>query len=382
MKKKILTIAPGTTADDIKQRTGAKSVELLGDSLAIVEFDDGIINLSAEIDDPNSPIFNSEDDGEVHALETEDWRTGYREGFSDGASFGKASSIAPPLSFENTDEWTWGLQAVGVPGTAFSGRGIKVCVGDTGLATGHTDFRQRKIIGHNFSHSGESTDIEDRHGHGTHVSGTVCGRPSSTNGRQYGVAPDVELLVAKVLGDNGSGTFTGVLQSIYWAISQGCHVINFSLGGGTNPISAFEIAGLDAIRAGLLIVAAAGNDGKQSKVHAPANATWIMAVGALTPELKSASFSSPAGPTRMEWVDISAPGQSVISSSRNGGYSIMSGTSMASPHVAGLAALWLEKLGTSSPVRAAQIWRSLFQYAQPLEEPFEWVGMGCARVPF
>jgi subtilisin family serine protease len=172
-----------------------------------------------------------------------------------------------------------------------------------------------------------------------------------------------------------------VLRAIEWGLAEGVNVINMSLGSG-GYYRYMDEAGRWALERGCLLVASAGNEGKDSIVGAPANAKWVMAVGGLDKSLRSARSSSPSGPTPQSAVDISAPGSMVWSAWKSGKYGVMAGTSVAAPHVAGAAALWTEVLADAAPVlRAALVWQQLLARARRLEEPATWVGAGCVQAP-
>lgn len=249
--------------------------------------------------------------------------------------------------FTDTPALTWGLQATGVDRSRFSGRGIRVAVLDTGLDLQHPDFVGRSITAQSFI-SGQTAD--DGHGHGTHCVGTACGPLRPPVGRRYGIAHGCQIFVGKVLSNGGSGADAGILAGINWAIANRCQVVSMSLGAVAPPSPAYEAVGRRALAAGTLIIAAAGNDSNRSggvlrPVSRPANSDTIMAVGALDRFLRIANFSNRGTPTGGGKVDIAGPGVNVYSSwllpQR---YNTISGTSMATPHVAGIAALWSEAM--------------------------------------
>jgi subtilisin family serine protease len=169
----------------------------------------------------------------------------------------------------------------------------------------------------------------DDQGHGTHVSGTI-GAVRDAKG-VVGVAPKARLYAVKVLDRNGSGTFSNIVDGIQWAVDNGMQVINMSLGGSNGtPALAGAVAAAD--RAGITVICAAGND--SGPVNYPAKYPEAVAISASSSADKIASFSS-----RGTEIALIAPGVSVYSSALGGGYTTMSGTSMAAPHVTGLAAL-------------------------------------------
>jgi subtilisin len=204
------------------------------------------------------------------------------------------------------------------------GAGVKVAVVDTGIAK-HADL---KTAG-GYNCVDPAKPFDDDHGHGTHVAGTIAAQDNDQD--VVGIAPDVTLYGVKVLSADGSGTFADIVEGIQWCVDNKMDIANFSLGASEG-----EQALADAIKAaaaaGLTIVAAAGNSG--GAVGYPAAYPEVIAVAASDSKDKVAYFSS-RGPE----VDFIAPGVSVNSLAKGGGTTSMSGTSMACPHVAGLAAL-------------------------------------------
>ena len=231
-----------------------------------------------------------------------------------------------------------------------TGSGIKVAVLDTGMDLLHPDFAGSSIVSQSFV-PGE--DVQDGMGHGTHCIGTACGF-KDINNRRYGIASESTIYVGKVLSNAGSGATGWIIAGMEWAIVNGCQVISMSLGNtDRNPSIAYENVGRRALKNGCLIVAAAGNHGPGT-VGQPANSESIMAVGAVDSCLKAPDFSSPSGVFPGAKVDIAAPGVNVYSSVPvdKGRYDAFRGTSMATPHVAGIAALYAESTGK----RGVQLW--------------------------
>jgi subtilisin family serine protease len=214
--------------------------------------------------------------------------------------------------------------------------------------------------------------------------GTSCGpaRPSGT--RRYGVAPGTTIFVGKVLTNQGSGTDTNILAGMNWAIVNRCRVISMSLGASVAQVStAYETVGRRALAAGTLVVAAAGNNadrrlGNVGFVGIPANSPSIMAVAAIDFQLGIAPFSARSNPVQGGQVDVAAPGVAVYSSwPMPNRYNTISGTSMATPHVAGLAALWSQTTGAAG----TGLWSALTQAARRLSLPSVDVGAGLAQAP-
>ena len=263
---------------------------------------------------------------------------------------------------------TWGLNACRVPPSPRGGAGIKVAVLDTGMDLGHPDFAGRTLVSAQFV----GQPVQDLHGHGTHCIGTACGpkAPAGTTPR-YGIAHQSAIFAGKVLANSGSSVGFSVLNGMNWAIANRCQVISMSLGSQSPPQAAYSNAGRAALNAGLLIVAAAGN--AASFTGAPANSPTIMAVASLDPTLRPSSFSN------FGKIEIAAPGRDVFSSlPRPRRYGTMSGTSMACPHVAGVAALWAS---TSPTLRGIALWNRLRATARPLPLPASRVGAGLVQAP-
>ncbi|MEJ8280850.1 S8 family serine peptidase [Pseudonocardia spirodelae] len=312
----------------------------------------------------------------------------YLRGFADAAGVlaekaaGAAAADTPaPAQFADDDRTTWGLKATGADAAAETGAGITVAVLDTGLDLTHPDFGGREIESRSFV---DGQEVQDVQGHGTHCIGTSCGPSAPGSGRRYGIAHEARIMVGKVLGDDGSGTDAGILEGIEWAIAGGAHVVSMSLGADLNEVSAaYENAGRRALDAGTLIVAAAGNNAQRSAgdvgfVGVPANSPSIMAVAAVDAALAIADFSAASSAVEGGQVDIAGPGVDVYSSwpmpQRT---NTISGTSMATPHVSGIAALWSQRTGA----RGRDLWTRLTQSAQRLTLPSGDVGAGLVRAP-
>ena len=280
---------------------------------------------------------------------------------------------------------TWGVAATGAQDSPLTGAGVRLAVLDTGLDAGHPDFSRHEVVARGFVAGQGTHDIQ---GHGTHCAGTAAG-PFAAFGRpRYGVAPEAALHVGKVLGDDGVGREGDILAGMAWAVERGCEVISMSLGRAVQPGEApslvYERMGRRALERGSLVVAAAGNDstrrfGYVAPVGAPANSLSILAVAALEPDLDVAPFSNGGINPDGGAVDLAAPGVDVFSCvPRPRLYQSLSGTSMACPHVAGLAAL----LAQSDPgLRGLRLWRALIDEASALDAPARDVGAGLARAP-
>jgi len=211
------------------------------------------------------------------------------------------------------------------------GSGIKVCVVDTGVDVDHPDLYYRG----GYDYVNNDSNPNDDHGHGTHVSGTVAALDNTTG--VIGVAPSAYLYACKVLDSAGSGAYSDIIAGIDWARNNGMDIINMSLGGSSGTTS-LQNACDNAYSAGVLVVAAAGNSGNWfgwgDTVGYPAKYDSVIAVAA-TNSSDGRPYWSSHGPA----VEVAAPGVDVYSCAMGGGYTTMSGTSMASPHCAGHGAL-------------------------------------------
>jgi thermitase len=237
------------------------------------------------------------------------------------------------------DQWGPGkIQAPDAWDRVGGASGIRVAVLDTGVGN-HPDLASRVVASADFTGSPYGT--VDRHGHGSHTSGTVAAIANNSVG-VVGVAYGASLLNGKVLGDSGAGSLSSVASGIIWAADNGAKVISMSLGANLDCTSTIQDAADYAWAKGAVLLAAAGNDGLND-VHTPANCNHIVPVGALESNDARASFSN------YGQVPIAAPGVMILSTSKDGDYTWMSGTSMATPHAAGVAALiWASSYGTSN----------------------------------
>ena len=307
----------------------------------------------------------------------------------------------------------WGIRAVGADTSPFTGSGIVACVLDTGIDAAHPAFAGVEIVQNDFTGEGNG----DHHGHGTHCAGTIFGR--DTEGTRIGVARGVtKALIGKVLGEQG-GSSDGIANAIQWAVVNGANVISMSLGidfpglvarliGQGFPPELATSRALEGYRANVqlferlaslvraqsaftqptLIVAAAGNESQRDvnpnfeiAVSPPAVSEGIVSVAALSEEtdgLVVASFSNTGA-------NLSGPGVSVISAKAGGGLVAMSGTSMACPHVAGVAVLWAEKIRAVGPFTTAHLTHRLLASGttETLKsgfDPFD-IGTGLVRAP-
>lgn len=315
-----------------------------------------------------------------------DYLRGYREGVDHLIERMLAGADAEPgarsaLAVDDTS-LTWGLQAIAAATSGFTGAGIKVAVLDTGFEDTHPDYIGRIVTKKLFASHSVPGDV---HGHGTHCIGTACGSLRPSGVPRYGVACDAEIFAGKVLGDDGFGTDRSIIAGMEWALEQNCEIISMSLGAATGvgdqPNDDYERIGQVCLDSGTLVIAASGNEsmrpGTIRPVGSPANASTIMAVGAIDRALRVASFSC-GGVNPNQDVDIAAPGVAILSSVPGGTHDTFDGTSMATPHVAGVAAL----LAESDPkFRGWALWARLLQLARPLNLPARDVGKGLLQAP-
>jgi len=254
----------------------------------------------------------------------------------------------------------WGLDAIGAPSAwaaGVTGAGITVAVVDTGVDYTHSELSGNiwtnpgEIAGdgidndgngyiddiHGWDFVGNDNDPMDLNGHGTHVSGTIA---AANNGiGQTGVAYNSRIMPVRVLDASGSGSLPTIAAGIRYATANGARVINLSLGGTSGSID-LQSAISDAAARGVVVVMAAGNSGTASPSYPAAYAVQNgLAIGAVDASGTMASFSNRSGSTPLDYV--TAPGVNLYSTWLNNTYSTISGTSMASPHVSGIAALLL-----------------------------------------
>ena len=269
----------------------------------------------------------------------------------------------------STASSTWGINAVGANNSPFDGSDITVAVLDTGIDPEHPAFAEVDLVQRNFTTESDN----DLNGHGTHCAGTIFGK--DVDDTRIGIARNIKrALIGKVLGAGGGSSAT-IAQAIQWAVDEGAHVVSMSLGidfpGYVKylievedlPTEAATSIALEGYRAnvnlftelfdfiqaqglfgrGAIIVAASGNESERPRyevsVAPPAAGTGIIAVGALQESSNGFSVANFSN----DQVNISAPGVDVISAKVGGGLRSLSGTSMATPHVAGIAALWAQR---------------------------------------
>ncbi|HSL98068.1 MAG TPA: S8 family serine peptidase [Candidatus Deferrimicrobiaceae bacterium] len=210
---------------------------------------------------------------------------------------------------------------------------VVVAVLDTGYELTHPDLQGIPVVDPYNSRNG-STSVTDGYGHGTHVAGTIAAATDNAIG-VAGVAPGVTIMPVKVLDSNGYGYWSDFLEGVDWAVARGADVVNMSLGSGLSAaqVAAFQPTFTAAWQAGVMVVAAAGNNSNDTPFY-PASFANVVSVSATNNSDTKANFSN-FGPM----VDVSAPGVGITSTYKGGTYRTMGGTSMATPHVVGLVAL-------------------------------------------
>ncbi|MEU1350981.1 S8 family serine peptidase [Streptomyces sp. NPDC005795] len=235
------------------------------------------------------------------------------------------------------------------------GSGVKVAVLDTGVDADHPDLAGRITQTKVFV---QGQDAEDRTGHGTHTASTVAGTGVASDGRYAGMAPGAELLVGKVLGDDGSGTLSGIVNGMEWAVAEGAKVVSMSLGAdGSSSCTGPDVEAVQRLGDKALFVIAAGNASLRGTVSTPGCAPSALTVGAVDRKNETASFSSrgPSADGINAKPDIASQGVDVVAARAGGrgaqAYQSMSGTSMATPHVAGGASLLLQQHPGLAPAR-------------------------------
>lgn len=325
------------------------------------------------------------------------------------------TSLVKPTSRDlSASSDSWGISAVEAERSGYSGEEVVVAVLDTGIDVGHPAFHGQKIDQENFT----ASPLDDVVGHGTHCAGTIVGR--QVQDHRIGIAPGVKLLLSgKILGDSGEGDTSMLFAGLQWAIDNRANIINLSMGfdfpgvvddlvqsgwpltlATSTALQSYSqnLRLLDAFMAMIrarrsscedaLVVAAVGNESRRGDQPGyrvgpllPAAGIDVVGVSALergSAGFRIASFSNSGA-------EISAPGVDIISAAPGSGLVSLSGTSMAAPHVAGLAALWWEKMRSAGLRVSADLTRAkLLSSARTdaLETGFDpidvGVGLACA----
>ena len=244
-----------------------------------------------------------------------------------------------------TSEIPYGVRQINAPEIwatrGEKGAGCVVCILDTGIDTTHPDLADRVIGGRNFTNEGNRSDFTDQNGHGTHVAGTIAAIENDSG--VVGVAPETKLLICKVLDRSGSGDYRSITSAIKWATrwrgpnGEKVRVMNMSLGGPSHDTQQYN-AILEACSKGILVVVAAGNEGDSNEdtmeYGYPALYNECVTVAACNEAKELAPFSN-----NSRQIDVIAAGVDVLSTYPKSQYAVLSGTSMATPHVSGALAL-------------------------------------------
>ncbi|MFD2767550.1 S8 family serine peptidase [Micromonospora eburnea] len=240
----------------------------------------------------------------------------------------------------------------------FDGTGVKVAVLDTGYDTGHPDLAGRVVAEHSFI---GWEGVEDRNGHGTHTASTVAGTGAASQGAYAGMAPGADLLIGKVLDNTGAGYTSGIIQGMQWAVDNGARVVSMSLGATGAECEGPDVDAVEALSDRALFVIAAGNSGLPGSVSTPGCGPGALTVGAVDRHNASAYFTS-RGPVfggTAAKPDIASQGVDVVAARAGGrgdlAYVAYSGTSMATPHVAGGAALVFDARPDLTPAEVKKV---------------------------
>ncbi|MFC5657030.1 S8 family serine peptidase [Streptomyces nogalater] len=317
------------------------------------------------------------------ALAADRGRTFWRA-FTRGGGIGKVwldGRVTADLARSNAQIGTAAAWEAGL-----TGKGVTVAVLDTGADLGHPDLAGRVSAGRSFV---EGEEVADRNGHGTHVTSTVGGSGAASDGAEQGVAPGAALAVGKVLGDQGSGSESQIIAGMEWAARDvRARIVSMSLGSqepsdGTDPMA--QAVNTLSKETGALFVVAAGNTGAPSSIGSPGAADAALTVGAVDSADRPAPFTS-AGPRAGDNAlkpDLTAPGVDILAARSRlapgtGDYTSLSGTSMATPQVAGVAALLAQKHPDWS---GAELKDALLSTSRQLDGSAYVVGAGRVSVP-
>ncbi len=260
-----------------------------------------------------------------------------------------ASNIEDSESQSQTE--SWGIKKLNVDDCNYTGKGVRICILDSGFDHGHPDFTHRRVVSKSFI----DKDPQDNSGHAMHCIGIACGGYNNKN--RYGVALDAEIYAGKVLNARGRGNVSDIIKGIEWAIKNKCHVINISIEVGNNGT---ELASTpffthikQAVENGCIVVASCGNKSDRNRpfiapISSPANSQYAYAISAIDKNNKMFNQSNGARLDLMQQMNNTAPGVKIFSTWSQTGrpkslYNCSSGTSMSAPFITGIIALIFEK---------------------------------------
>jgi subtilisin family serine protease len=251
-----------------------------------------------------------------------------------------------PCNFDETYE-TWARQVLQGAGNP-DGHNVKVCVVDTGLQCDHPDFKTRPLDHDHIQPFNPTAVIDDEYGHGTYCAGIICGPPHPNKAPRYGIAPGIELFVANVFGKAFQTTVDSLIDALEWAIAKKCHIVSMSLYTLVQPdpaeLARFREVFGRALDHGTILIACTGNSsdrthGKVVNAAFPASLPEVLAVGGVTKCITMLNDSNSGG-------DVVAPGDYTWSADHSRfGYTHLEGTSVATAHAAGIAALHAQVSG-------------------------------------
>jgi subtilisin family serine protease len=408
--QKTLSNSVGLKSLNAASAAGGESVAALGSSEGLYLPNLGVIIMRGDLNQAQNLVsIAGAEDNDVLLVTPErkfyaineggfgdDYLLGYRDGVGQlvdkllnkgGTGQPGPMPTPPPAEAAGNQPFTYGVVLTGASTSSFSGDGARVAILDTGIDLNHPDFYGPGIIRRvKETASFVGGTVMDAHGHGTHCAGTACGPRTSQAplATRYGVAYEADLYIGKVLADNGGSVGSSVVLGMDWAAGKQCHVISMSLGSGSSQVyQEFEIYGGRALAKGCLVVAAAGNNASRPLnvgfVESPANCRTVLAVGGIDRNSSMYVQSGRSNTVSGGYVDVAAPGVQVYSSMpvARGSYGFMTGTSMSTPHVAGIAALWHQKTQQTGAALAL----ALHQNAKSLSLNSLDVGKGLVQAP-